>query len=158
MQLTPIAVCRSRISSAAGGGRSAQVRSSCSAPPGAFNRMISAMISVVGARRVGRDVWLVVHRDLRQAPRGSRRDGFPGWLHEAAVRGKKPVRGFAGMGVKGSKNPYIAAMPKSPQKTASSKSAASPKPVPVKPPAKTSGKGDHVFLVDGSSYIFRAYH
>src|SRR5882672_2209195 len=29
-----------------------------------------------------------------------------------------------------------------------------PKPVAVKAPAK----GDHVFLVDGSSYIFRAYH
>src|SRR5260370_26316781 len=29
-----------------------------------------------------------------------------------------------------------------------------PKPVAVKVPAK----GDHVFLVDGSSYIFRAYH
>ena len=29
-----------------------------------------------------------------------------------------------------------------------------PKPAPVKAP----GKGDHVFLVDGSSYIFRAYH
>src|ERR1700742_3417212 len=28
------------------------------------------------------------------------------------------------------------------------------KPVAVKAPAK----GDHVFLVDGSSYIFRAYH
>src|SRR5665811_2595007 len=31
---------------------------------------------------------------------------------------------------------------------------ASPKPVAVKAPVK----GDHVFLVDGSSYIFRAYH
>src|SRR5213082_734094 len=31
---------------------------------------------------------------------------------------------------------------------------ASPKPAAVKAPAK----GDHVFLVDGSSYIFRAYH
>ncbi len=31
---------------------------------------------------------------------------------------------------------------------------AAPKPVAVKAPAK----GDHVFLVDGSSYIFRAYH
>ena len=38
-------------------------------------------------------------------------------------------------------------MPKTSQK-------ASPKPVAVKAPAK----GDHVFLVDGSSYIFRAYH
>ncbi len=52
-------------------------------------------------------------------------------------------------------------MPKSPQKAAT-KPAAAPKPVPSKPPAKApakaSGKGDHVFLVDGSSYIFRAYH
>src|SRR5438270_10779115 len=31
---------------------------------------------------------------------------------------------------------------------------AAAKPVAVKAPAK----GDHVFLVDGSSYIFRAYH
>src|SRR6267143_4972379 len=29
-----------------------------------------------------------------------------------------------------------------------------PKPVAAKAPAK----GDHIFLVDGSSYIFRAYH
>src|SRR6266480_3521334 len=39
---------------------------------------------------------------------------------------------------------------------------ATAKPVPATPvakaPAKQSGKGDHVFLVDGSSYIFRAYH
>lgn len=45
------------------------------------------------------------------------------------------------------KNPYIAAMPKTSEKAAT-------KPVAVKAPAK----GDHVFLVDGSSYIFRAYH
>src|SRR5258707_4584345 len=32
------------------------------------------------------------------------------------------------------------------------------KPVAAKAPAKNPGKGDHVFLVDGSSYIFRAYH
>src|SRR5882762_4236275 len=38
-------------------------------------------------------------------------------------------------------------MPKTSEKAA-------PKPVAVKAPAK----GDHVFLVDGSSYIFRAYH
>jgi DNA polymerase-1 len=30
--------------------------------------------------------------------------------------------------------------------------------VAAKAPAKVPGKGDHVFLVDGSSYIFRAYH
>jgi DNA polymerase I len=34
----------------------------------------------------------------------------------------------------------------------SEKAAAAPLPV------KLTGKGDHVFLVDGSSYIFRAYH
>src|SRR6266436_4739287 len=38
-------------------------------------------------------------------------------------------------------------MPKPSEKTL-------PKPVAVKAPAK----GDHIFLVDGSSYIFRAYH
>src|SRR6201982_3587461 len=43
-------------------------------------------------------------------------------------------------------------MPKSAPKAAS-------KPAPAaKAPAKNPGKGDHVFLVDGSSYIFRAYH
>ena len=52
-------------------------------------------------------------------------------------------------------------MPKSPQKAAPAKSAAgqpAEKPVPAKAPATGAGKGDHVFLVDGSSYIFRAYH
>jgi DNA polymerase-1 len=58
------------------------------------------------------------------------------------------VRGRAGLGVNEAKNPYIAAMPKSSQQ------AASPRPVA----AKALAKGDHVFLVDGSSYIFRAYH
>jgi DNA polymerase-1 len=42
-------------------------------------------------------------------------------------------------------------MPKAPQKAAA-------KPVAVKAQAKLPGKGDHIFLVDGSSYIFRAYH
>jgi DNA polymerase-1 len=32
------------------------------------------------------------------------------------------------------------------------------KPAAVKAQAKAPAKGDHVFLVDGSSYIFRAYH
>lgn len=50
-------------------------------------------------------------------------------------------------GVNASKKPYIAAMPKSAPKAA-------PKPVAT----KALAKGDHVFLVDGSSYIFRAYH
>src|ERR1700675_2237001 len=35
---------------------------------------------------------------------------------------------------------------------------ASAKPVAAEAPAKIPGKGDHVFLFDGSSYIFRAYH
>ena len=54
-------------------------------------------------------------------------------------------------------------MPKSSPKAAA-KPAAKPVPANVpgkaaaRPPAKTSAKGDHVFLVDGSSYIFRAYH
>jgi len=49
-------------------------------------------------------------------------------------------------------------MPKSPQKATPAKPAAT-KPADAKPvPAKAPGKGDHVFLVDGSSYIFRAYH
>src|SRR5881392_292575 len=42
-------------------------------------------------------------------------------------------------------------MPKSAPKAAA-------KPAPAAPPASKSGKGDHVFLVDGSGYIFRAYH
>ncbi len=42
-------------------------------------------------------------------------------------------------------------MPKASPKTATNPAA---KPVA----AKAAGKGDHVFLVDGSSYIFRAYH
>src|SRR5215469_13471990 len=51
-------------------------------------------------------------------------------------------------------------MPKSPQKSASPKAAAKPVPADAtaKPAARASAKGDHVFLVDGSSYIFRAYH
>src|SRR5439155_10181111 len=39
---------------------------------------------------------------------------------------------------------------------ASPKTEAKPAAKPVA--AKAAGKGDHVFLVDGSSYIFRAYH
>ncbi|AVT78745.1 DNA polymerase I [Rhodopseudomonas palustris] len=48
-------------------------------------------------------------------------------------------------------------MPKSSKSAAATPAASSatpPAPAGVKPP----GKGDHVFLVDGSSYIFRAYH
>jgi DNA polymerase-1 len=43
--------------------------------------------------------------------------------------------------------------PKPAAEPAAAKSAAA-KPLAVKAP----GKGDHIFLVDGSSYIFRAYH
>src|SRR6187397_3564975 len=42
-------------------------------------------------------------------------------------------------------------MPKTSEKAAA-------KPVAVKAHAKPLAKGDHVFLVDGSGYIFRAYH
>src|SRR5437588_1095346 len=47
-------------------------------------------------------------------------------------------------------------MPKSAPKTATkpATNTAAAKPIPAKAPAK----GDHVFLVDGSGYIFRAYH
>ena len=46
--------------------------------------------------------------------------------------------------------------------TAKSKAAANPKAasasVPPNPAARPLKKGDHLFLVDGSGYIFRAYH
>src|SRR3974377_2418995 len=46
-------------------------------------------------------------------------------------------------------------MPKTSSKTSPATSAkAAPKPVA----ANALAKGDHLFLVDGSSYIFRAYH
>jgi DNA polymerase-1 len=49
--------------------------------------------------------------------------------------------------------------PKAAAKPASAKvPAKGPAKDPAKPAAKQPGKGDHVFLVDGSSYIFRAYH
>jgi DNA polymerase-1 len=38
------------------------------------------------------------------------------------------------------------------------KNSASKKPAPQPATAAALKKGDHVFLVDGSSYIFRAYH
>src|ERR1700761_1229044 len=63
------------------------------------------------------------------------------------------------MAVKGRKNSYIAAMPKTAPKTsakADTKPAATAAAKPVA--AKAAGKGDHIFLVDGSGYIFRAYH
>jgi DNA polymerase-1 len=46
-------------------------------------------------------------------------------------------------------------MPKSAPKAASKPV---PAKTPAKAPAKAPAKGDHVFLVDGSGYIFRAYH
>lgn len=57
-------------------------------------------------------------------------------------------------------------MPKTSPKTtakADTKAAADTKPAADKPAAKpiaakAAGKGDHIFLVDGSGYIFRAYH
>src|SRR5216117_1959544 len=51
-------------------------------------------------------------------------------------------------------------MPKSaPKATAKPIPAAkTPAKAETKAPAKNPGKGDHVFLVDGSGYIFRAYH
>ena len=50
-------------------------------------------------------------------------------------------------------------MPKSaPKATAKPVAAKAPAKAEAKSPAKLPGKGDHVFLVDGSSYIFRAYH
>jgi DNA polymerase-1 len=49
--------------------------------------------------------------------------------------------------------------PKAAAKSASAKSPAKAETRPdAKAPSKKPGKGDHVFLVDGSSYIFRAYH
>ena len=50
-------------------------------------------------------------------------------------------------------------MPKSaPKAAAKPVPAKTPAKADAKAPAKQSGKGDHVFLVDGSCYIFRAYH
>ena len=68
---------------------------------------------------------------------------------------------FSGIAVaidSGERQAHIAAMPTS----AKSKSAAAegtPKAAPAaNPAARPVKKGDHVFLVDGSGYIFRAYH
>jgi DNA polymerase-1 len=52
-------------------------------------------------------------------------------------------------------------MPTSAKSKAAPKSAAKPqadKAAPANPAARALKKGDHVFLVDGSGYIFRAYH
>ncbi len=45
-----------------------------------------------------------------------------------------------------------------PAKAAAKSETKSQTKAETKAPAKVPGKGDHVFLVDGSSYIFRAYH
>src|ERR1700726_1451820 len=45
-------------------------------------------------------------------------------------------------------------MPAHASKTSPAAQAAAAAPAPGRPPKK----GDHVFLIDGSSYIFRAYH
>jgi DNA polymerase-1 len=50
--------------------------------------------------------------------------------------------------------PAKQAAPKKPAAEAATAKPAAAKPAGVNPP----GKGDHVFLVDGSGYIFRAYH
>ncbi len=55
------------------------------------------------------------------------------------------------------KKPAAKSAPKKPAPKPAAKPAATA-PRQVAKAAKTSGKGDHIFLVDGSSYIFRAYH
>ncbi|MFB6418085.1 MULTISPECIES: DNA polymerase I [Bradyrhizobium] len=59
-------------------------------------------------------------------------------------------------------SPKTSAKAAAPKPATESKAAAESKPAATaaaKPvAAKAAGKGDHVFLVDGSSYIFRAYH
>ncbi|MFZ1000663.1 MAG: hypothetical protein WAN68_01505, partial [Pseudolabrys sp.] len=48
-------------------------------------------------------------------------------------------------------------MPASAKSTPKTKTAA-PAPTPTTAASRPVKKGDHVFLVDGSGYIFRAYH
>src|ERR1700690_629148 len=48
-------------------------------------------------------------------------------------------------------------MPTSAKSKPSTKSKATA-PAPANPAARPLKKGDHLFLVDGSGYIFRAYH
>ena len=78
---------------------------------------------------------------------------------------QKPCVTRAEPGAQGGKNPYIAGMSKAPAKPSAKSAAAKPAPTvkanapAPKPAASPATKtGDHVFLVDGSSYIFRAYH
>src|SRR5476649_3015040 len=51
-------------------------------------------------------------------------------------------------------------MPATKSKAATKPKAKSdaPAPAPANPAARPLKKGDHLFLVDGSGYIFRAYH
>src|SRR5487761_2016202 len=54
---------------------------------------------------------------------------------------------------------HIAAMPASAKsKSAAAKTTPKADPAAADPAARPVKKGDHVFLVDGSGYIFRAYH
>jgi DNA polymerase I len=49
-------------------------------------------------------------------------------------------------------------MPRSTEPIAASAAAPAAVTPPAPPGVKAPGRGDHIFLVDGSSYIFRAYH
>jgi DNA polymerase-1 len=49
-------------------------------------------------------------------------------------------------------------MPVSAKSKSAAKPKAAPSSVPSNPAARPLKKGDHLFLVDGSGYIFRAYH
>ncbi len=51
-----------------------------------------------------------------------------------------------------------AAKPKAAHKAPSNTAKTAASAVPTNPSARPLKKGDHLFLVDGSSYIFRAYH
>ena len=56
---------------------------------------------------------------------------------------------------------HIRAMPAKSKSPAAKPAAAKPRPPKPRPQVRRVGslkKGDHVFLVDGSGYIFRAYH
>ncbi len=65
------------------------------------------------------------------------------------------VAAFSGRLINGSSRPTFETMP-APAKAKTK--AAAPVSVPAKSSPRPLKKGDHLFLVDGSSYIFRAYH
>ncbi|MBS0535118.1 MAG: DNA polymerase I [Proteobacteria bacterium] len=54
--------------------------------------------------------------------------------------------------------PVAKATSKAAAKPAAAKTATKSAAIPANPAARALKKGDHVFLVDGSGYIFRAYH